>query len=104
MFGGPALAFCLLAALLPTALCTSPAILPQRWTERTFRIESTNATTSTGRFLKDGQPYRYIAGQMEYFRIHPSLWNDRLQRVRALGLNAVQIYVPWNFHEPLPGM
>lgn len=103
MLRGAVLASFCLTALLPLALCGSPA-LPQRWNERTFRIEPTNATTSAGRFLKDGQPYRYIAGQIEYSRIHPSLWNDRLQRVRALGLNAVQIYVPWNFHEPLPGM
>uniref|UniRef100_A0A914I036 Beta-galactosidase n=1 Tax=Globodera rostochiensis TaxID=31243 RepID=A0A914I036_GLORO len=39
---------------------------------------------------------------MHYFRIHPSLWQDRLWRYRAAGLNAVQLYIPWNFHEPTP--
>uniref|UniRef100_A0A914ECS4 Glycoside hydrolase 35 catalytic domain-containing protein n=1 Tax=Acrobeloides nanus TaxID=290746 RepID=A0A914ECS4_9BILA len=36
-------------------------------------------------------------------RVHPELWNDRLQRIRALGLNAIQVYVPWNLHEPSEG-
>jgi beta-galactosidase len=55
------------------------------------------------RFLKDGRPYRYLSGEIHYFRIHSSLWQDRLMRVRAAGLNAVQVYVPWNYHEVEPG-
>ncbi|KAI3415846.1 hypothetical protein GPALN_005417 [Globodera pallida] len=35
--------------------------------------------------------------------IHPSLWDDRLRRVRAAGLNAVQLYIPWSFHEQKVG-
>jgi hypothetical protein len=27
-------------------------------------------------------------------------WEDRLLRVKALGLNTVQTYVPWNLHQP----
>ncbi|KAH7719945.1 Protein T19B10.3 [Aphelenchoides avenae] len=73
-------------------LCLSDA-------KRTFEIDYDN-----DQFLKDGKPYRYISGEIHYFRIHPSLWNDRLKRYRAAGLNAVQVYVPWNFHEPTPGM
>lgn len=58
---------------------------------------------------------RYISGSIHYFRIHPDQWLDRLkvpfqnmlfstifshfQRVRALGFNAIQYYVPWNWHE-----
>ena len=64
----------------------------------TFEVDYTNNC-----FLKDGKPFRYISGEIHYFRIHPGLWNDRLKRVRAMGLNAVQVYVPWNLHEPIPG-
>ncbi|KAF7636717.1 Glyco_hydro_35 domain-containing protein [Meloidogyne graminicola] len=53
-------------------------------------------------FLMDGLPFRYISGEIHYFRIHPWLWHDRLYKVRAAGLNAVQVYVPWNFHEEEP--
>lgn len=67
--------------------------------ERSFRVDYNKNV-----FLKDGQPYRYISGEIHYFRIHPTLWEDRLQRVRHAGLNAVQVYIPWNFHENIPGM
>uniref|UniRef100_A0A915HFL7 Glycoside hydrolase 35 catalytic domain-containing protein n=1 Tax=Romanomermis culicivorax TaxID=13658 RepID=A0A915HFL7_ROMCU len=53
-------------------------------------------------FLKDGQPYRYISGSMHYFRIPKHYWSDRLLKIRACGLNAVQFYIPWNIHEPRP--
>jgi beta-galactosidase len=64
----------------------------------TFSVDYANH-----QFLKDGQPFRYISGSIHYMRVHPGLWNDRLQRIRALGFNAVQVYVPWNLHEPTEG-
>lgn len=30
-------------------------------------------------------------------------WEDRLLRAKALGLNTIQTYVPWNLHEPRAG-
>lgn len=47
--------------------------------------------------------FRYISGSIHYFRIHPDYWEDRLHRIRAAGLNAVQVYVPWNYHEVYKG-
>ena len=64
----------------------------------TFSVDYANH-----QFLKDGKPFRYISGEIHYFRIHPDYWNDRLQKIRAAGLNAVQVYIPWNLHEPMPG-
>lgn len=64
----------------------------------TFSVDYNNR-----QFLKDGKPFRYISGSIHYMRIHPDLWNDRLQRIRALGLNVVQVYVPWNLHEMYQG-
>ncbi|KAI3885825.1 hypothetical protein MKW92_039514 [Papaver armeniacum] len=54
-------------------------------------------------FLKDGQQFQIIGGDLHYFRIHPEYWKDRLLRAKALGLNTIQTYVPWNLHEPSPG-
>ncbi|RCN33490.1 glycosyl hydrolase family 35, partial [Ancylostoma caninum] len=51
----------------------------------------------------DGEPFRYISGSIHYFRVHPSDWKDRLYRIRALGFNAIQYYIPWNFHEIFEG-
>nr|GEW46872.1 beta-galactosidase 17 [Tanacetum cinerariifolium] len=54
-------------------------------------------------FWKDGQPFRIIGGDLHYFRTLPQYWEDRLLRAKALGLNAIQTYVPWNLHEPKEG-
>ncbi|KAL0415095.1 UNVERIFIED_CONTAM: Beta-galactosidase 17 [Sesamum latifolium] len=54
-------------------------------------------------FWKDGEPFRIIGGDLHYFRVHPEYWEDRLLRAKALGLNAIQTYVPWNLHEPRQG-
>uniref|UniRef100_A0A8C6QET9 Beta-galactosidase n=4 Tax=Nannospalax galili TaxID=1026970 RepID=A0A8C6QET9_NANGA len=55
------------------------------------------------RFLKDGQPFRYISGSIHYFRVPSFYWKDRLLKMKMAGLNAIQMYIPWNFHEPQPG-
>ncbi|KAM6151896.1 beta-galactosidase-1-like protein [Erethizon dorsatum] len=56
------------------------------------------------RFLLDGVPFRYVSGSLHYFRVPRVLWADRLFKMRLSGLNAVQLYVPWNYHEPQPGV
>lgn len=53
-------------------------------------------------FWKDNSPFQIIGGDLHYFRILPQYWEDRLLKAKALGLNTVQTYVPWNLHEPLP--
>ena len=54
-------------------------------------------------FLLDEQPFRILAGAMHYFRVHPACWQDRLQKLRSMGLNTLETYVAWNLHEPQPG-
>ncbi|CAJ1955431.1 unnamed protein product [Sphenostylis stenocarpa] len=63
---------------------------------RKFEIES-------DRFWRDGEPFQIIGGDVHYFRVHPEYWEDRLLKAKALGLNTIQTYVPWNLHEPAPG-
>ncbi|KAH0627216.1 hypothetical protein JD844_002705, partial [Phrynosoma platyrhinos] len=55
-------------------------------------------------FLKDGQPFRYISGSIHYSRIPRYYWKDRLLKMKMAGLDAIQTYVPWNFHEPERGV
>ena len=43
------------------------------------------------------------SGEFHYFRVPRKDWSARLEDVRAAGLNAVSIYVPWNWHEPQRG-
>ncbi|MFD2024858.1 glycoside hydrolase family 35 protein [Promicromonospora aerolata] len=53
--------------------------------------------------LRRGVPHRVLSGSVHYFRVHPDLWRDRLARVRAMGLNTVDTYLPWNWHEAEQG-
>lgn len=55
-------------------------------------------------FTLDGQPFRIISGALHYFRVPPAYWDDRLYKARAMGLNTIETYVPWNLHEPRPGV
>ncbi|MFD9411153.1 beta-galactosidase family protein [Streptomyces sp. NPDC059989] len=54
-------------------------------------------------FRRADRPHRIVSGALHYFRVHPDLWEDRLSRLRAMGVNTVDTYVPWNFHETAPG-
>ncbi|MEV7810701.1 beta-galactosidase family protein [Streptomyces flaveolus] len=54
-------------------------------------------------FLLDGRPVRLLSGALHYFRVHEGQWGHRLAMLRAMGLNCVETYVPWNLHEPRPG-
>jgi len=51
------------------------------------------------RLLIDGKPVTLLSGEVHYFRLDPSQWADRLDRMRECGMNAVATYVPWLLHE-----
>ncbi len=55
------------------------------------------------RFYLNGEPFQIIAGGIHYFRVLPEYWEDRLQKLKALGCNTVETYLPWNLHEPRKG-
>lgn len=64
------------------------------------RPTSTPALTAEeGKFLRYGRPHQVFSGSLHYFRVHPDQWADRLNRLAAMGLNTVDTYVAWNFHE-----
>ena len=44
-----------------------------------------------------------IHGEVHYWRLSPARWRDVLQATRALGLDIISTYVPWQFHELAPG-
>ena len=55
------------------------------------------------KFYMDGEEFHIYSGAMHYFRIPEEYWEDRLLKLRAAGLNTVETYVPWNYHEPKKG-
>lgn len=60
-------------------------------------------TVDGGAFRLDGEEFRVLSGALHYFRVMPGQWQHRLRMLRAMGLNTVETYVPWNLHEPREG-
>ncbi len=56
------------------------------------------------KFYMNGEEFLIYSGAMHYFRIPEEYWEDRLLKLRAAGLNTVETYVPWNYHEPKKGV
>ena len=54
-------------------------------------------------FYLDGKKIQIISGGIHYFRIVPEYWRDRLEKLKALGCNTVETYIPWNLHEKEKG-
>lgn len=55
------------------------------------------------KFNLDGKPFQIISGAIHYFRVVPEYWKDRLEKLKAMGCNTVETYIPWNVHEPKKG-
>lgn len=54
-------------------------------------------------FCLDGEPTILLTASLFYFRIPRMLWSDRLAKVKAAKYNAIDVYFPWNYHEPREG-
>lgn len=50
-----------------------------------------------------GKPFQIVSGAFHYFRTVPEYWRDRLEKLKNMGCNTVETYIPWNFHEPDKG-
>ena len=56
-------------------------------------------TTGNKTFLLNGEPFIVKAAEVHYPRIPRPYWEHRIQMCKALGMNAVCIYIFWNIHE-----
>ena len=50
-------------------------------------------------FLLNGKPFVVKAAEVHYPRIPLPYWDHRIKMCKALGMNAVCIYIFWNIHE-----
>lgn len=51
----------------------------------------------------DGKPLFIHSAAFFYYRIPRDLWDSMLDRYRSLGINTLDIYIPWSWHEPHEG-
>ncbi len=86
------LARSVLALLLLAPLCATAAPKHPR-----------AVSAAGGHFIVNDKPVQIISGSVHYTRIPRPYWRARLQMARAMGLNAISVYVFWNVHEPRPG-
>jgi hypothetical protein len=50
-----------------------------------------------------GVPFFIHSAAFHYYRIPRDQWSYLLDRYRELGINTIDIYIPWNWHEPHEG-
>lgn len=81
----------LILALVAILLSAAPA-----WAD-SFRA-------GDGSFLLNDEPVVIKAAELHYPRIPRPYWDQRIKQVKALGMNAVCLYVFWNVHEPQEGV
>jgi hypothetical protein len=49
--------------------------------------------------IVDGRPFFVHAGEFSYYRVPPDLWSHSLDRFHELGINTIDLRIPWNWHE-----
>ncbi|GAA0369860.1 beta-galactosidase [Bacillus horti] len=49
--------------------------------------------------LIDGKPQLIMCGEIHYYRLNKEDWQDRIDKLKEAGCNAVASYVPWLCHE-----
>ena len=57
-----------------------------------------------GHLMLNDTPMRIYGGEMHYARIPRQYWQHRIEMAKAMGCNALSIYVFWNYHETAPGV
>jgi beta-galactosidase len=70
---------------------------------RSYQPSTHTFTTGDKTFLLDGKPFVVKAAEIHYPRIPRPYWDHRIKMCKALGMNAVCIYIFWNIHEQAEG-
>ncbi|MDU1055053.1 beta-galactosidase [Clostridium baratii] len=54
-------------------------------------------------FYLNDKKIKIVSGAIHYFRVVPEYWRDRLEKLKSMGCNCVETYIPWNYHEVKKG-
>ena len=60
-------------------------------------------TVQNKQILIDGKPVIIRAGEIHYYRLERSEWQDRIDKLKKAGMNTVASYIPWLCHEEKRG-
>ncbi|HTX59847.1 MAG TPA: beta-galactosidase, partial [Verrucomicrobiae bacterium] len=91
------------AGLLAAMLCCRAAHAAQAgWSGwNAARVASDGAYPV---FEVDGAPFFVYGAAFFYERVPRARWETTLLAYRAMGINTIDLYVIWNWHEPEPGV
>lgn len=56
-------------------------------------------TLENKQIMINGKATLLISGEIHYYRLSPSVWEERLDQLIAAGCNTVATYVPWVYHQ-----
>ncbi|WP_123039646.1 beta-galactosidase [Cohnella candidum] len=51
----------------------------------------------------NGESVVLLCASLFYFRIPRESWRERMDQVKSMGYNGIDVYFPWNFHEKREG-
>ncbi|HEY5258908.1 MAG TPA: amino acid permease, partial [Candidatus Baltobacteraceae bacterium] len=94
------------AATLVIALALLPAVRAQAATVGSWSTWQTSAIRNdrgTPVFTVNGQPFFVNGAAFFYERIPRARWTASLKAYRALGVNTIDLYLIWNWHELADG-
>ncbi len=89
------LSLAVMLAMVPTTVTAAP---------KSKAAKPGTFTVGNGTFLLNGEPFIVKAAEVHYPRIPRPYWEHRIQMCKALGMNAVCIYIFWNIHEQQEGV
>ena len=97
-------------AAMAALLMAAPTVLSASCGMSVSGVSSVSGASSAGTFttgdktfLLNGKPFIVKAAEVHYPRIPRPYWEHRIQMCKALGMNAVCIYIFWNIHEQQEG-
>jgi hypothetical protein len=91
----------LLAAVAAVSLAQTPAPTPPAFPQLTVQFPHPERIRYDAQSLiLDNKPVFIYSGAFHYFRCPKELWKDRLTKMKDAGLNCVETYLAWNYHEP----
>lgn len=98
----------LACAALALLFCAAPAESQQRTTELKgdARFVLGMEIVSSGSYPElrvDDRPFFIHSASFFYYRVPRDLWEKSLEAHAALGVNTIDLYIPWNWHEPREG-
>lgn len=72
-------------------------LLEQKEEKDILKLPETSLKINNEQFILNGKSFTILGGSVHYFRVVPQYWEDRLMKLKAMGLNTVTTYVNVNF-------